>query len=85
TVVVTTPGVLVHVPRAARAAAIARARAAGRWLTLDEPGIHDGWAPPVPGASNGTCLVAVDGDVVARADPLGRFVEWLPRSASPAR
>jgi hypothetical protein len=43
TLVVTTPGVLAHVPRARRGPLIDRARAAGRWITLDDPGLHDGW------------------------------------------
>ncbi len=41
TLVVTTPGVLAHVPRAGREAIMDAARAAGRWITLDAPGLHD--------------------------------------------
>jgi hypothetical protein len=78
TLVVTTPGVLAHVPPARRGDLIAAARAAGRWITLDDPGLHDGWAAPIDPADwpRGSFALGVDGDVVAAADPLGGFVEW---------
>lgn len=83
TLVVTTPGVLAHVPRTRRAAVIAAARAAGRWITLDSPGLHDGWTRRVDSVRGGFSL-ALDGDVVAEADPLGAWVAWHPGSG-PAR
>lgn len=76
TVVVTTPGVLVYVPRAERARAIAQARAAGTWITLDDPSTHEAWTDPLPPRPDGAFALAIDGRVVAAADPLGRFVEW---------
>lgn len=85
TVVVATPGVLAYLSRDARAAVIARARAAGRWLTLDAAGTHDGWSSPPPEAGPGEFLLALDGEVVATADPLGRFVEWRDGGGSRAR
>jgi hypothetical protein len=78
TVVVTTPGVLVYLPRPERAAAIARARAAGRWVTLDDPRTHGEWTRAFPEREDGAFALALDGEVLAAADPLGRFVEWHP-------
>lgn len=87
TLVVTTPGVLAHVPRAGRERIIAAARAAGRWITLDAPELHDGWAAPVDVADwpAGGFALALDGEVLAAADPLGRWLEWRGADAQPAR
>ncbi|MDQ1084611.1 MULTISPECIES: DUF2332 family protein [Microbacterium] len=79
TLVVTTPGVLAHVPAPHRAAVIDAARAAGRWVTLDAPSLHDGWTRPVASVRGGFSL-AVDGEVVAEVDPLGAWVAWHPGS-----
>jgi len=78
TLVITTPGVLAHVPFAGRRRIIAAARAAGRWITLDAPALHDGWNAPVDPATwpPGTFALALDGDVLAAVDPLGGLVEW---------
>lgn len=73
TLVVTTPGVLAHIPWERRRRVIAAARRAGRWVTIDDPGLHDGWTAPIA-AWPGGFAVALDGDVVAAADPLGA---WL--------
>ncbi|QEW03823.1 DUF2332 domain-containing protein [Microbacterium lushaniae] len=77
TLVVTTPGVLAHIPRARRSAVIEAARAAGRWITIDEPGLHEGWSA-VPSTWPGGFALALDGDILAAVDPLGASVEWLP-------
>jgi hypothetical protein len=82
TLVVTTPGVLAHVPSSHRAAVIDTARAAGRWITLDAPALHDGWTRRVESVRGGFSL-ALDGDVVAEVDPLGAWVAWHPGSAEP--
>ena len=78
TLVVTTPGVLAHVPRRGRSAVIDAARAAGRWVTLDAPGLHDGWTTPIDAASwpASRFALALDGVVLAAVDPLGAAVEW---------
>ncbi|GAA3913454.1 DUF2332 domain-containing protein [Microbacterium invictum] len=79
TLVVTTPGVLAHIPHADRLRTIAAARAAGRWITLDDPGLHDAWSAPIdPGTWPGGFALALDGEVLAAADPLGGSLEWLP-------
>lgn len=76
--VVTTPGVLAHVPRAGRQRIIAVAQAAGRWITIDAPSLHDAWHPAIDSAAwpAGAFALALDGGVLAAVDPLGRFVEW---------
>lgn len=78
TLVVTTPGVLAHVPGRQRPAAIAAARAAGRWVTLDAPGLHHGWTTAIDPDTwpAGRFALALDGDVLAAVDPLGGSVEW---------
>lgn len=82
TLVVTTPGVLAHIPRARRRDVIDAARAAGRWITIDEPGLHDSWTA-LPKRWPGGFALALDGDVLAAVDPLGASVEWLPGSGDP--
>ena len=80
TVVVTTPGVLAHVPRRHRGDVIAAARAAGRWVTLDAAGLHDAWNE-TPDLRPGGFALALDGEVLASVDPLGAWVAWHPGSA----
>ncbi|MEJ1088947.1 DUF2332 domain-containing protein [Microbacterium sp. Mu-80] len=77
TLVVTTPGMLVYLPRSARTALIDRIRALdARWITIDAPGLHEGWQPPVDRGDFDGFAVALDGQVLADADPLGRWWEW---------
>ena len=77
TLVITTPGVLVHLPRAAREQLIDRVHALpARWLTIDPPWVHDAWRPPVEARTWPGFVVALDGAVRAAADPLGRWWEW---------
>jgi hypothetical protein len=80
TLVVTTPGVLAHVPRRHRGAIIDAARTAGRWVTLDAVGLHDAWSS-VPELRPGGFALALDGEVLASVDPLGAWVAWHPGSA----
>lgn len=75
TLVVTTPGVLAHIPAASRTRVIETARSSGRWITLDAPGLHTGWNGSVDGIRDGFAL-ALDGDVLAAVDPLGHWWEW---------
>lgn len=83
TLVVTTPGVLVHIGRAARDALIASIRAicaerSGHWITLDAPGLHEAVSGEATanGWPEGGFAVALDSEVRGAADPLGRWVEW---------
>ncbi|MCR2812853.1 DUF2332 domain-containing protein [Microbacterium sp. zg.Y1090] len=86
TLVVTTPGVLAFVPWAGRRAMIDAARAAGRWITLDAPTLHDGWTQPVdPQTWPGGFALALDGEVLAAVDPLGSYVEWRAEDAARPR
>lgn len=77
TLVVTTPGVLPHVPRAGRErlfAALADLDAV--WITIDPAGLHEQWHPALdPGVWRGFVL-GMDGVPLASVDPLGGFVEW---------
>jgi hypothetical protein len=77
TLVITTPGVLVHIPRAARSALVARIREIpARWVTIDPPGLLDVWEPPIDVEEWPGFAVALDGRVRAAADPLGAWWEW---------
>ncbi|NLP82558.1 DUF2332 domain-containing protein [Microbacterium sp. CFH 90308] len=77
TLVVTTPGVLPHIPRAGRDRLIAAVRAMGAvWISIDPPGLHDAWRPPVDSATWGGFVLGRDGAPLAAVDPLGAFVEW---------
>lgn len=77
TLVITTPGVLVHIPRAARTDLVARITALpARWITIDPPALLDVWRPMVDTATWPGFVVAIDGQVRAASDPLGRSWEW---------
>ncbi|MFK4790962.1 DUF2332 family protein [Microbacterium sp. ZW T5_56] len=77
TPVISTPGILPFLPKAARAELIDAIRASGaRWITMDAPGLHAGWTTPVSGVEDGFAL-ALDGRVIAAVDPLGRWVRML--------
>lgn len=77
TLVITTPGVLVHIPRAERTALVDRlVRMTARWITIDPPAVLDVWKPSVDAEGWPGFVVAVDGAVRAAADPLGRWWEW---------
>jgi hypothetical protein len=87
TLVVTTPGVLPYVPRARRDALIAALTAAPddphgiraggvRWITLDQPGLHDAWESPLDRDAWPGFALALDGRVLAAADPLGSWIDW---------
>lgn len=81
TLVVTTPGVLPHIPRAGRErllAALARiVTAGGHWVTIDPPALHDAWRPPLDPARWDGFVLGFDGRPVAAVDPLGARVDWI--------
>lgn len=83
TLVITTPGVLVHIPREPRAALVESIRRLpARWITIDPPALLDVWDPPVDAESWPGFVVALDGSVRAASDPLGRRWEWRTGTAS---
>ena len=77
TLVVTTPGVLPHIPRAGRDRLIETLRALDVvWISIDPPGLHDAWLPPVDPSTWGGFVLGRDGVPLAAVDPLGASVEW---------
>lgn len=77
TLVVTTPGVLPHIPHAGRERLLeALAALDGVWISIDPPGLHRAWDPPVDPATWGGFVLGLDGIPLAAVDPLGAFVEW---------
>ena len=85
TLVISTPGVLVYLPRARRLELIERLRALdAHWLTIDQPRLHDAWIPENATDGFSGFAVALDGHVLADADPLGRWWEWRPHGGADA-
>lgn len=77
TLVITTPGVLVHIPREQREALIETIAALpARWVTIDPPALLGVWDPPIVAEAWPGFVVALDGRVCAAADPLGARWEW---------
>jgi hypothetical protein len=86
TLVITTPGVLPHIPFAGRErlfAAIAAIDAV--WITMDPPGLHQNWRPPIDPAEWSGFVLGRDRVALAAVDPLGAFVEWRGGTANDAR
>ena len=86
TLVITTPGVLPHIPREGRDRLIANiADIDAVWVSIDPPDLRlEGVAPIDPAASGGFVLRR-DGRAIAAVDPLGAFVEWRDPGARDAR
>ncbi|GAA2008140.1 DUF2332 domain-containing protein [Microbacterium ulmi] len=86
TLVVTTPGVLPHIPRAGRERLIATLRELDAvWITIDPPGLHEAWHPPLDPHSWGGFVLGRDGVPLAAVDPLGASVEWRAGTAGGRR
>lgn len=85
TLVVTTPGVLPHIPRPARERLLATLQALDAvWITIDPPGLHQGWRTPVDADAWGGFVLGKDGVPLAAVDPLGASVEWRAGPAGTA-
>jgi hypothetical protein len=77
TLVVTTPGVLPHIPWAGRERLLDAVRTLDAvWVTIDPPALHDRWRPPVDASSWDGFVLGRDGAALAAVDPLGSFVHW---------
>lgn len=81
TIVVTTPGLLPHVPRAGRerlfdTLGALRAERGVNWISLDPPTLHDRWSTPVAPEGWPGFVLSLNRRVLAAADPLGAWVEW---------
>ena len=85
TLVITTPGVLPYLPRAGRERLLDALDALPAvWVTIDPPGLHEAWHPPIDADAWGGFVLGRDGVPLAAVDPLGAFVEWRA-DASTAR
>ncbi|MFK4835683.1 DUF2332 family protein [Microbacterium sp. ZW T2_14] len=81
TLVVTTPGVLPHIPLAGRERLLDAVSALGSqrravWITIDPPTLHERWRPPVDPGTWGGFVLGRDGQPLAAVDPLGAFAHW---------
>jgi hypothetical protein len=77
TLVVTTPGVLPHIPRAGRERLVdAVRRVDAVWITIDPPALHEEWRPAEDPDAWGGFVLGRDGEALAAVDPLGSFVHW---------
>ena len=77
TLVITTPGVFPHIPRAGRRRVRdALAAVDAVWITVDPPTLPDAWHPPLDPQAWSGFVLAIDGRPVAEVDPLGASVEW---------
>jgi len=86
TLVVTTPGVLPHIPRAGRERLFAILEALNAvWVSIDPPGLHDQWQPHVDPEAWGGFVLGRDRIPLAAVDPLGASVEWRAGSAQVPR
>lgn len=86
TLVITTPGVLPHIPRAGREYLIANiARHDAVWVSIDPPDLHLGEVPDVDAARWGGFVLRRDGVALAAVDALGAFVEWRGGAGDVAR
>ncbi|MDY0910840.1 DUF2332 domain-containing protein [Microbacterium sp. CFBP9034] len=84
TLVVTTPGVLPHIPREGRERLLGALRELDAvWISIDPPGLHRAWRPPVDEATWGGFVLGRDGVPLAAVDPLGASVEWRAGPSPP--
>ncbi|WP_438352291.1 DUF2332 family protein [Microbacterium sp. CJ88] len=89
--VVTTPGVMPHIPREGRDRLIRTIRDLGaRWITVDPPALHapgspGAWHPPLRADEGDGFVLALDGEPLAAADPLGGWVRGLGSGSAAAR
>lgn len=76
---------LAHIPRAGRERLIgALSHLDAVWISIDPPGLHEAWRPPVDPATWGGFVLGVDGVPVAAVDPLGGSVVWRAGRDAPA-
>jgi hypothetical protein len=82
TLVVSTPGVLPHVPFAGRQRLRAAIRDAGaRWISIDPPGLGASAGEGVDGERWPGFVLGLDGSALAACDPLGAWLEWRTGSS----
>lgn len=82
TLVITTPGVLPHIPRDGRERLfrtleeLLDRRRGAEWVSIDPPGLPRPWHPPVDPDSWSGFVLGRGTTPLAAVDPLGAFVEW---------
>jgi hypothetical protein len=77
TLVITTPGVLPHIPRLGRERLIDTIRALDAvWISIDPPAPHATGSLSVGGEAWNGFVLARDGEPLAAVDPLGGFLHW---------
>ncbi len=77
TLVITTPGVLSHIPRAGRQRLFRTMRAMdAEWVSIDPPGLRDHWRAGIDPSSWDGFVLTRNAAPLAVVDPLGAFVEW---------
>ena len=82
TLVITTPGVLPHIPREGRTRLLAHIAALDAvWISIDPPGLPLRGVTPVDPATWNGFVLRRDGVALAAVDPLGGFVEWRAGAA----
>ncbi|MGF3053213.1 DUF2332 family protein [Microbacterium sp. YY-03] len=82
-IVITTPGVLPHIPWAGRQRLIEVVQElADDWITLDAPGLHSAWTTATDRVPDDGFALARNGVVLAAADPLGRWIDWFDDAES---
>ena len=86
TLVVTTPGVLPHIPRPGRDRLLSIiAGLDAVWVSIDPSGLHRQWNPGIDDAVPGGFILGRDGVALATVDPLGASVEWRADEAGERR
>jgi hypothetical protein len=81
TLVITTPGVLPHIPREGRARLLSHIAALNAvWISIDPPALPLAGVTPVDEATWNGFVLRRDGVALAAVDPLGGFVEWRPEA-----
>ena len=77
TLVITTPGVLSHIPRAGRERLFETVRAMdAEWVSIDPPGLRDHWRPGIDPSMWEGFVLTRNAAPLAVVDPLGALVEW---------
>lgn len=82
--VVTTPGVLSHIPRAGRQRLFETVQEMdAEWVSIDPPDLRNHWRPGIDPPPWSGFVLTRNAAPLAVVDPLGAFVEWRAPEAEP--